>query len=278
MSILTKISIVILLVLVLLACPVFITQATVHPNYKDAYLKQVDRSGVAEMSEKGAKLALHNTIAERDDAVQALNNLKLQKQREIDKLKAALATLNMRNVKLTNNLDTLTTKVTGLDGGLKKLNDRTELLASQLAAARKDIDARTTENIKLADLLKQSEAEKSRLSEASKVRSEQIYALEEEIEKLRATGVTGRPGEEVAPTADQPIEGTIDSVRGDIASINIGSAHGVKRNMKLVIYRGAQLVGWLRVEDVDISQAAGIIVNKVLDPMQNDKVTDSLTR
>ncbi len=278
MSILTKISIVILLVLVLLACPVFITQATVHPNYKDAYLKQVDRSGVAEMSEKGAKLALHNTIAERDDAVQALNNLKLQKQREIDKLKAALATLNMRNVKLTNNLDTLTTKVTGLDGGLKKLNDRTELLASQLAAARKDIDARTTENIKLADLLKQSEAEKSRLSEASKVRSEQIYALEEEIEKLRAAGVTGRPGEEVAPTADQPIEGTIDSVRGDIASINIGSAHGVKRNMKLVIYRGAQLVGWLRVEDVDISQAAGIIVNKVLDPMQNDKVTDSLTR
>ncbi len=278
MSILTKISIVILLVLVLLACPVFITQATVHPNYKDAYLKQVDRSGVAEMSEKGAKLALNNTIAERDDAVQALNNLKLQKQREIDGLKAALETLTIRNAELTNNIDTLATKLTGLDAGLKKLNDRTELLASQLAAARKDIDTRTTENIKLADLLKQSEAEKSRLSEASKVRSEQIYALEEEIEKLRAAGITGRPGEEVVPTADQPIEGTIDSVRGDIASINIGSAHGVKRNMKLVIYRGAQLVGWLRVEDVDISQAAGIVVNKVLDPMQNDKVTDSLTR
>lgn len=278
MSILTKISIVILLVLVLLACPVFITQATVHPNYKDAYLKQLERSGVAEMSEKSAKLALNNTITERDEAVQALNNLKLQKQGEIGDLKAALATLNIRNAELTNDLTTLTTKVTGLDGGLKKLNDRTELLASQLDAARKEIDARTTENINLTDLLKQAEAEKSRQNEAARVHAEQIYALDEEINKLKAAGVTGRPGEEVIPTADQPIEGTVTTVRGDIASINIGSAHGVKRNMKLVIYRGAQLVGWLRIEDVDISQAAGIIINKVLDPMQNDKVTDSLTR
>lgn len=278
MSILTKISIVILLVLVLLACPVFITQATVHPNYKDAYLKQLERSGVAEMSEKSAKLALNNTITERDEAVQVLNNLKLQKQGEIGDLKAALATLNIRNAELTNDLTTLTTKVAGLDGGLKKLNDRTELLASQLAAARKEIDARTTENINLTDLLKQAEAEKSRQNEAARVHAEQIYALDEEINKLKAAGVTGRPGEEVIPTADQPIEGTVTTVRGDIASINIGSAHGVKRNMKLVIYRGAQLVGWLRIEDVDISQAAGIIINKVLDPMQNDKVTDSLTR
>lgn len=278
MSILTKISIVILLVLVLLACPVFITQATVHPNYKDAYLKQLERSGVAEMSEKSAKLALNNTITERDEAVQVLNNLKLQKQGEIGDLKAALATLNIRNAELTNDLTTLTTKVAGLDGGLKKLNDRTELLASQLDAARKEIDARTTENINLTDLLKQAEAEKSRQNEAARVHAEQIYALDEEINKLKAAGVTGRPGEEVIPTADQPIEGTVTTVRGDIASINIGSAHGVKRNMKLVIYRGAQLVGWLRIEDVDISQAAGIIINKVLDPMQNDKVTDSLTR
>jgi len=56
LNILTKICIVIQLVLILIACPVFITQATVVANYKDHYERQVLRGSVLNQTAAQAQM------------------------------------------------------------------------------------------------------------------------------------------------------------------------------------------------------------------------------
>jgi hypothetical protein len=42
--------------------------------------------------------------------------------------------------------------------------------------------------------------------------------------------------------------------------------------MQLMIYRGSNFVGYLRIEEVDVNQAAGTVRDNVLDPMRGDRV------
>ena len=68
------------------------------------------------------------------------------------------------------------------------------------------------------------------------------------------------------------MSGTVTGVRGELASINIGSAKGVTNGMELMIFRGGDFVAYLQVQDVQASSAAGIVVKKRLDPIVGDKV------
>lgn len=279
MSILTKISVVVLVVLVLLACPVFITQATVVPNYRLAYERELQSSALAKMDAMSEKLAHSKTITERDSAITAANKLQVEKQKETERLSFELAGWRTKFAEQQNNFSRLAADVAALQREAVNFNTRNDLLSSQLADARKEIDTLTKEGIRLSDLLKQAEAEKDRLDKIAKVRYERVRELEEDNEQLRASGATVKTGEDViAPIAGKAIIGTVTAVTGDYASINIGSAKGIKRGMKLIIYRGARLVAFLRVEEVEIDQAAGIVIDRQLDPMQNDKVTTSLMK
>lgn len=276
MSILTKICVVVLLVLILLACPVFITQATVAPNYRQAYEAAMVETASHRMAAKNATLALNKVLAERDAAKADLARIESTKQQEIDTLKSDLAAWQTKAAEFQNNLTRLTTEVGGLKGEAQTFNERNALLASQLEAGRTEMDKLNREVIRVSDLLKQAEAEKDRLDKIARVRYERIRELEEETEQMQAGGAEKSAKAPAAPTSSEKITGTITAIKGDYASINIGSAKGVQQGMRLVIYRGAQLVGFLRVEEVDIAQAAGIVIERQLDPMQGDKVTTSL--
>lgn len=275
MSILTKICIVVVLVLILLACPVFITQATVAPNWKYAYEKEVARSKAYLMDAKREMLAHQATIVERDGAVADLHRATADKQIETARLTADLAAWRTKSASQDNSLTSLAAKVAGLEREAANFNLRNDLLAAQLNEARGNIDELTKEVSRVSDLLKQTEAEKLRVDKLARVYKERIREVEDENESLRqagATGITGGADESISLT-DQSIVGTIDAVKDNYASINIGSAKGVKPNMKLIVYRGSQLVAWLRVDEVDVDQAAGIIVERQLDPVVGDKVT-----
>ena len=62
------------------------------------------------------------------------------------------------------------------------------------------------------------------------------------------------------------------AVSNDVVSINIGSAGGIKPGMRLIIYRENKFVANLRIAEVDINEAVGIISDKKQDPVQGDKV------
>ena len=280
MSILTKISVVVLLIMILLAVPVFITQATIGPNWRHAYEQEHKRSEGYEMDTRSEMLAHGKTIIERDVATDSLQRIRSEKQMEIDRMVSQLTDSQAKTAGLRNDLNRLATEVAGLRAEAETFNKRNAMLATELEKGRTEITDLNKDLIRTNDLLKQSEAEKDRLEKQARVGEEKIRDLEEETEQLRQAGaIAKRPrGEEITPVPDQPITGTITAVTGDYASINIGSAKGIKKNMRLIVHRGAQFVARLRVDEVESTQAAGIIIDRRIDPIQGDKVTTDLIR
>jgi len=278
LSILTKICVVVLLVLILFACPVFITQATVAPNWRHAYNQKKSEALGYMMDAKAEKLAHNKTIEQRDQAIDALERFKEEKKLDLSKVMSDLSTARSNVATLHNNLSVLAAKVGGLEREAANFNQRNDLLSAQLAEARESIDKLTKEVIRVTEALKQTQAEKARLAQQARVFQGRIRELEEENEQLLRGGVARLETEEIPVVAAEEITGTIEAVRGGYASINIGSAKGVKPNMKLTIYRGSKLVGFLRIDQVELDEAAGIVIDPQLDVMQGDKVTNKLVR
>jgi predicted nucleic acid-binding Zn-ribbon protein len=278
---LTKISVVILLVLIVIATPVFIMQATIAPNWRIAYRRAEDRAELADAATQQAQLALNRAMQELRTVREAAESGAEEKQQEISRLEDELSTWKTRSAELQNSLEKLTTNVTGLEKEIQAANQRTEQLAQQLSTSRETIDRLRQENIQVSDLLRDVEARNERLEKQARVLQEQKIALEEELADLRdriASGEVAAGGAETVttPAVTQDLTGTVTAVRGDYASVNLGSAQGVQRGMQMIIYRGDQFVANLRVEEVDIAQAAGIITDRRLDPQQGDKVTNRL--
>ena len=114
-------------------------------------------------------------------------------------------------------------------------------------------------------LIRQNEELNNQLVEANK--SLAIY-------KQRLPGADIEEGDPLPPATK--ISGTVTAISDNLASVNVGSAHGVKKGMKLILFRGDQFVGHLKVEQVRINECAGMVMNKQLDPMQGDRVTSDL--
>jgi hypothetical protein len=77
-----------------------------------------------------------------------------------------------------------------------------------------------------------------------------------------------------SPVADSPIRGQVTELRGDLATISVGSSDGVAEGMLFVIYRGFDYVCDLRVSKVEPNMAAGVILNASTDPRVGDSVAD----
>jgi uncharacterized protein (DUF3084 family) len=278
LGILTKICIVVLVVLVLLACPIFISQATVVPNYRKHYNDMKAKADLAAISASHASLAAQRSTLERDEAVAKLTQSHSAMQEEVNKLTADLAAEKQRGDKLQTNLDSIVAELTKLRADYESNSKRTVMLAKQRDEAFEKIEALTDESRRLSDQLKQAQLDNDHQAQYVRTLREQLVERDDRIKQLEQQigpgAVAGKAEKPV--TAETRISGTVTAVKGELASINVGSAKGVKQGMQLIIYRGANYVAKLRVEQVDVGASAGMILDKALDPAQGDKVADSL--
>jgi small-conductance mechanosensitive channel len=281
LGILTKISIVVLVVLILLACPVFITQATVGPAYRQAYDRQEREKDLLAQSVRASELVLKQATLERDRLAAALTQDRLAMQTEIDQLRADLSAARQRSAKLDNDLSLINGELAKLRADYQSNTERTKTLTQQRDEAFAKVQMLNDETRRLSDLLKQTQLDMDRQGAIIKTLREQLVERDDRLRQLeQQSGVSAAARPTSAPVgavrSDVPISGTVTSVRGELASINVGSAKGVKPGMQLIIYRGSEYVAKLRVDQVDVGQSAGIISDKRLDPLQGDKVTDRL--
>ena len=82
--------------------------------------------------------------------------------------------------------------------------------------------------------------------------------------------VTPRP----KPRPVARINTTVRAVRGELASIGVGSESGVTEGMKLVISRGSDYVATLVISQVEKRQAAGELVDIKLPTKSGDTVSN----
>lgn len=296
MSILTKVSVVVLLVLILLACPVFITQATVAPNYRIAFDQEVERGEMYKATALQHELSARRAISRLEELDKSTRVQIDERQAQINALQAQLNQEKSDKAALATRLDQLNVTTTNLQKNLEaeiavriqldeQLNGNPD---KNIKGARQKIDELQEERRKTEDVLKAAQAEVERLVRVDRVKTEdianlnaQIFDLNTKLEDLRRKAVVVASTDGATPAVDvkAPVEvtGTVTAVREpDMASINIGSAKGVVPGMTLIIYRGASFVAHLKVAEVDINGAAGVITDRKLDPMQGDKVTSSL--
>ena len=172
-------------------------------------------------------------------------------------------------------------QLTELQASVKAGGERNALLQKQLDGERtrigtlqEQIARYTADATQFQGKLERSERVVRALEQQLRDRAERIA----ELGKAGPTWLGGRRAARPSPPRQGQITGTITAVRGEHASINIGAAQGVTKGQKLYIYRNASFVGYLRIDEVDEGEAAGTVVDKQLDPVIGDKVTNDLMK
>jgi hypothetical protein len=279
LNILTKICAVVLLILVLVASVVFINMATVPQNWRMNYEREVTRAQLNEQAVRTQKL-LTNRQAEEINALKSEKGTLLTQlaKREQDSVPDPLTILVKQ---LTEQNQALGTSLAVLQQDVKAGGDRNALISTQLqdervktAALQAQIGRNITEITQVQGKLDRSTQEVRSMGRQLYDRDERIKELETQVVGGASAGAAGA----VAAVPHGKVTATITAVRGDTASINVGVAQGVALGQKLYIYRNASFVGYLRISEVDETQAAGNIVDKQLDPAIGDKVTNDLLK
>ena len=284
MNVLTKIAIVVLLVVVLFACPVFITQAVVPANYKLAYERADSKAQLNAQEARAAYLALEAAKQELLDARKGSSDALDAARKKQDELQGQIASLTGEKNTLQSRIDSITATITKLRGDVKLLTELGEKRQTEIVEARKDIEKFAQYNSDLKKAHSVAVAQADRTEQVNKILREQIAQQKEEIKaleaKLASAGKAGVGADETAAavaSSDVAVSGTVTAIGpNETASINVGSAKGVQKNMKLFIYRGKNFVGYLRVGMVSADEAVGVVVDKRMDVMQGDKVASKL--
>ncbi len=279
MSTLTKICVVVLVALVLFASGPFIQQAVTGPNWKQACQEQKQRAEVAEASARKNMQNAQTYLRLYEDA-QGKIGAKGQEY---------LAQIAGKDVEISR----LTGQLADRAGEVRKLAAFNEAFEQDLKAQislNKDIlaqlDSKRVENGKLSDQLRQAQhtikeeqTNREILSRSVKVLQEQIVQKDTQIaeltDQLASGGVKAGPARSVA-TSGVKIDATITAVKNDLASLNIGSASGVEKDMEFIIYRGENFVAHLRIADVGVADSTGIILDRKQEPKVGDKASTNL--
>jgi len=234
----------------------------------------------AKMSAAKAKTVQAEAVQRMKEA--AVGQAMLEKQ--LAQLNADLKSAKAQNEQLQA---LLKTAADGTDDG--SLKDA----LSQLVQALKTTADLKAQNDVLAAQAKTRKAESTRLTEQlakarrdlaiantalSDVRQELAIEKGKHVAPVKTTDTTPikpiapKVTTVVTPKTEATINTTVRTVRGELASIGIGSADGVTAGMKLLISRGNDYVATLVISQVEKGQAAGELVNIKTKPRSGDRV------
>ena len=277
MNILTKICVVVLLVLVLFASVTFLTMATVPQNWRHLHKQEVQRRQLSDQAVRFEKLHSARLSEEIKDIKTRADALATElAEAKKDKVPDPAA---LRTAALQAAIDAANTRLAELQLNVEAMSKRNEALSASLDQSRQAIAGLQKENRRATGEITQLRGQLERSERVVRALQRQLQDRDERIAELEKQVVRGVAATDAAtPQAVGKIAGTITAVRGELASINIGSAHGVSRGLKLFIYRKANFVGYLLVDEVDEGESAGTIVDKQLDPVAGDKVTNDLLK
>ena len=280
MSTLTKVFVVILFVASLFCSIVVVQTVATQANWKalaDTRKQQAEAARTSADSyhqeyqvAKTKLTAAHDRESNLQKQLAAKDAAVLAAERALYKAQEQVKTLAL----LQANFD-------ALEAQLGRESDMNEAKTKELKAARSQIIAIQNEKREIERLRKEKTAAAELLEKQLEVVKERQVELAAENDRLRAE--LEAAGGKKPTTATPPvvvigpkIEGSVTSVKGDLAVLNVGEASGVQRGVKFTIYRGSDYVATLKVSDVYRSQCAGIIESAKRDVLKGDKATTKL--
>ncbi|MBN1845806.1 MAG: hypothetical protein JW810_08995 [Sedimentisphaerales bacterium] len=285
MSFLTKLLALLVSLLSIFLCGVVVVFVTNTNNWKQAYEQQKSLTNAAQVY-----------ALQRD---QAMRDLQARQQTLRDKMDQSIKTLENQNAELlvlwqqeanaktaaVSRADTAVKVSDALSNLIDNMRKTNNFLQQRLEQAHNDKQVAETRVVELNQELNRERVMVSQLESIRKRNEEKIQALEGQVielgEKLQQVSmVSAEPRkltDQVTIAAPQaggvPIRGEIVAVRGDRASISVGSSSGVRENMEFQIYRSGQFLGNLVVLQVEPAQAAGRLSRQQGPIVKGDKVS-----
>lgn len=285
MNILTKICIVVVALASMVAAPVFINMATVPENFKDLFQRQKAHYGLLKATSKAASeenKRLRERLKEKAKTSAASES---GLQVTIDKLNGENASLRLQLTKDEARVAGIRDELTGLNLTLDAQSKRIKALQEQKDKSWKEQNRLQATTIQLSNNLKEVKAANARLEKSIKVHRRNLHdaqatiiELNRKLTELQAGGATASAEDKTPPAPAKAVSGSVTAASGVIVSVNIGSAHGLKKGMELTVYRGSNYVGTMRVEQVEVGEAVGTLIVKILAPRAGDKVASDLSK
>lgn len=282
MSILTKISVVILVVASIVASVVFTALATVQPNWKHSFeleKQAYDRldGRCQEYMAEAVQVRKQLTDASKDHQTKYASAV--EKQHAIEQeVRQRVNTIT----KMLGQRDIVVAKLTALQQTSERQAETLVQYKAEREAARKQLTKTTTQTNVLLDELAHVKSINEQLQlnlktarEENAEKQAQLVQKDELIADLRRSG--GKIGKDTGDVVTgDAITGTIKAVDNQLVAVNVGSANGVKKGMKLIVYRGGTFVGHIRIQQVTLDESVGLVIDKKMNPQPGDKATTRL--
>ena len=247
-----------------------------HAVVADTNLRHMIAANAAELA--GAKDAIKGylrDIADLREESQASSNEMAQLRSEVKRIESEKSSSEAINRGLVAQFQSAEA------ARAEYRNQRDELEKQNIDLERRNID--------LNDRVNELTARVAVMMEQKRQFEQQIHILRAETEKLardarkvstgvaveEATGAAMSQVTALAPVATSPIRGHVVETSGNLITISVGAADGVKEDMVFVVHRGDQYVGDVRITLVDPSQAAGRVVGPGFTTRPGDQVTDA---
>lgn len=236
---------------------------------------QLQLAAAEDPDERNRKLldeleASNKRIAELEAMHRKLSRLVVQQHEQLRQHKRRETTLEKDLTDMSERLNRMETELRQTQQVLAQKNAQLLNRTSQDTERQRKLD-------QLAQKLARKEkvlANKERLLKARKVQLDRQAAALEEPPATPGKPAPIRPLEPAGP--GQPLSGTITAVNDPVIVVSLGSRHGLQRGMRLIVYRKAQLIGLLNVDEVGPGEAACSFTRKLAQPQVGDRVIDRL--
>lgn len=290
MSMLTKIFVVLLVVFSIFFTSMTISSVAQMTNWRETAAKYEEHARVADTNLRHAHAANAALLANARDEVRAnLDKIaeleaELQaKSNEVSEVKARIAKSESEK-----------SGAEAINRGLLAQLQIAEASRSEYRDQRDELERRNIDlerrSIDLNDRVNELTTGTAVLVEQRRQYEQQINILRTENEKLahqartlssggsleQPEGMALRGVRAITPVPAAAIRGRVLEVSGNLVTISVGSADGVKKDMVFVIHREGEYIGDLKINMVDPNQSAGRLVRSTAAALANDQVTDAL--
>ncbi len=257
MHIITKILVVFAAVLSILLAALSVAYSTnareIRSTYQDLRLAQqaLQQELNAERTDFQAQLS------ERESRIDALREQLADLRGEKEALERDNSRLLARVKEAETQAISIQSKVDQLAATNQTQTNLIDVMYGEVSKLRESELRSTQVEIELADRVSDIAAQLEVAREMNRALQEQLADLQEE-----GGAVASREADSFAAT--RPIRAQVTNIRQDtsgqmLASIDAGSADRIRPGMELSVTRGNEFVGKLRVVDVDLNNAAGVV-------------------
>ena len=290
MSTLTKILIVLLTISSIFLCGIVVTYTANADNFKQKYDNQTNKLRAAVEKRENAIKQLNENITRSQQLEDKLNNEIASLEMAFAELEGALTDAEREKADLlqrSNNWEAITKSFAKTTDEQKKLFEETfrELrkIKSEQIKEQKELNEVTASLEQKMAIVTMLDEKTRRLLEEKVELQKRLDQLLQPFGKTAAPAVPVTPKKAAARTAvsaagDIDLKGLVTAVdlKNSMAEISIGTANGVKKDMRFHITRGDEFICDILITDVDAEKAIGNLELILQQPKIGDNVSTNL--